>query len=210
MSPLGSVVYATKNTAHRSSIADPHWFQCGSGSSIRSMLIRKGMKTSNYEKFRAGKNLIFCWSKFAIYWSLSIHKGFSFQKRTFSVSKFLHFFPFKLLSWIRIQPTESVRIRISNTAQKSIQYPLRLKSSMLKEFAAIWARERSPFLPRLLSLDEGAGKQLHKFHIWIKAHTEYQAKVGGPQKNPQKSFPQIANPQICRLFLITNISLKLK
>jgi hypothetical protein len=43
--------------------------------------------TENWKKFTAGKNLIFLWSKIAIYRSLGLHKGGPSYRRSLQPSK---------------------------------------------------------------------------------------------------------------------------
>jgi len=52
------------------SVADPHWFQCGSGYGSRS----KGLMTKNWKTFTAEIKFIFFWSKISINFSLGHHK----------------------------------------------------------------------------------------------------------------------------------------
>jgi hypothetical protein len=78
------------------SVADPHWFQCGSGSSVvdqcgsgygsgsRSRVL---MNQKLEKKFTAEKKNIFFRSKVAIYLSLGLHNGRLSYSRSLHLSK---------------------------------------------------------------------------------------------------------------------------
>ncbi len=98
----------------------PHWFQCGSGSSIFchsgsgscSESRSKVLMTKNWKKITAEIKFKFFWSKIAIYLPLGLYKGRPSYRRSFHPSKenlalqnlnFLHFCVSFWPVWIRIR-----------------------------------------------------------------------------------------------------------
>jgi hypothetical protein len=150
------------------SVSDPHWCQCRSGSRSRVLIIKK------LKKFTAEKNNIFFWSKFAkiyIYMYLGFHKGRPSYRRSLQSSKekFQHFktwnfFPFFyfwrsfLPFWIRI------RIRIQPT-----------KITELWKFTHAYMRtkhcEQSPCCPTIFAALPPSAPPLAIF--WYFFYSEY-------------------------------------
>ncbi len=96
-------------TKRKSSVADPYWFQCGSGSSI---FCQSWSGSTSRSRGLMTKIYISCWSKIAVYLSQASIKDVQATREVFKGEhlalqnlNFLHFCGSFWPSWIRIPGT---------------------------------------------------------------------------------------------------------